>query len=71
MVRKNEPTPESKFQQAPVSTTDELVTSGEAKADRDRVAGEFKSTNTPLSEAELQKRRGKKWTRRTTRNITD
>jgi hypothetical protein len=54
-----------------VSSTDELVDSGEAVADRNRRFGEYKATNTPLSAAEVKKRRRKDWMPRTTENIAD
>ena len=54
-----------------VSSTDELVDTGDAIYDRNRRFGEYKATNAPLSAAEVQKRRGKDWLPRTTENITD
>jgi hypothetical protein len=55
----------------PVSSTDELVTTGDARANRDRKLGEFKATNTPLSAQEIRRKRGKNWVARTTENIGD
>jgi hypothetical protein len=58
----------------PVSTTDELSTTGESRKDRNRTLGEFKATNAPLSAADISKRQGESslgWTPRTTENIED
>ncbi len=60
----------------PVSSTDELSVAGGAAANRSRKLGEFKPTNSPLSAADLEHRRGdaakkrkRGWIPRTTENI--
>ena len=62
----------------PVSSKDELSTSGETTSDRSRRLGEFKPTNSPLSATDIERRRaepGKKrkdqWEPRTTNNIDE
>ena len=66
MSEKREP----KFENSPVSDTDELADTGDAEKDQLRKFGEYKPTNTPLSEIERNKR-GDHWIPRTTHNIGD
>jgi len=62
---------EKDLKDLPVSSTDELVCTGNSVGDRERKFGEFKATNTPLSAADVGRKRGKHWVPRTTRNIGD
>jgi hypothetical protein len=63
----------------PVSSTDELSISGEVAGDRPRKLGEFKSTNSPLSESDIEQgqarldkqKRHPDWVPRTVENIDE
>jgi hypothetical protein len=59
-----------KAEEIPVSSTDELVTTGDSERDRLRKYGEYWPSNAPLSAVEERKRiHG--WVRRTIQNIED
>jgi hypothetical protein len=58
-----------KDEKVPINSTDELSVAGGRLADRVRTLGEYKPTNTPLSAAEIARRKrldqstdGKIWT---------
>jgi hypothetical protein len=68
------------YEDVPVSSTDELTTAGGEVADRTRLFGEYKPTNTPLSRAEVEQRKAlaarghiteRRWTPRTPENISE
>ena len=65
--------PES-LEKFPVSKTDELSITGESRDNHNRDLGDFKATNTPLSAADISKRKRESqedWSPRTTENIED
>lgn len=62
----------------PISNTDELDVAGGRKADHVRTLGDFKATNTPLSWAEIERRKqlarktdGIEWTPGTAETIEE